>query len=139
MIRDATAGWRAACRRICSSDAARIVLSVCLVAGVVALAHAFGLTLCPLKRLLGVPCPTCGTTRATAMLLRGDVCGAFAMQPLAVAVLILLCPAVAVGWLTVGGPWMKRLFAVLSRQILFWVALALANLANGIYVIMHGN
>ena len=103
------------------------------------MAHAFGLTLCPLKRLLGVPCPSCGTTRATAMLLRGDVCGAFAMQPLAVAVLILLCPAVAVGWLTVGGPWMKRLFAVLSRQILFWVALTLAILANWIYVILRGN
>ena len=27
-------------------------------------AHFFGLILCPLKRFAGIPCPSCGTTRA---------------------------------------------------------------------------
>lgn len=44
-------------------------------------AHFCGLTLCPLKRLAGIPCPSCGTTRACLALLRGDVRSAFAIQP----------------------------------------------------------
>ena len=73
---------RAAFRRFSSSNAARVLLAVAIVAACVSLAHAFGVTLCPMKRLLGVPCPTCGTTRAFAALFRGDVSGAFAQQPL---------------------------------------------------------
>lgn len=57
-------------------------------AALVALAsHFLGVTLCPLKRLAGVPCPTCGTTRACLALLKGDVRGALAMQPFALAAL----------------------------------------------------
>ena len=130
---------RAAFRGICSSDVARIVLAVGLVAGCVALAHVFGLTLCPLKRLLGVPCPTCGTTRAVVLLLRGDVCGAFALQPLAMAVAVLLAPALAVARVVVGGARLKRRFAALARRPLFWWIVVLAVLANWCHVIAQGN
>lgn len=41
-------------------------------------------TLCLLKRTTGLPCATCGSTRALAMLARLDVAGALAMNPLAV-------------------------------------------------------
>ena len=139
MIRDAISGWRAAFRRICSPDAARVILAICIVAGCVVLAHVFGLTLCPMKRLLGVSCPTCGTTRAVVLLLRGDVCGAFAMQPLAMAVMTLLMPVSFVAWLAGGGPRLKRMFAVLTRKVLFWSFVVLVVLANWMYVIVHGN
>jgi hypothetical protein len=38
---------------------------------------------CFFKLLTGLPCPTCGTTRALGRLFALDVAGAFAMNPLA--------------------------------------------------------
>ncbi len=43
-------------------------------------------TLCHLRRTTGVPCPTCGTTRATTALLGGDFGTAIAHNPLMVSV-----------------------------------------------------
>jgi len=37
---------------------------------------------CGMKMLFGLPCFTCGGTRATIHLLRGDLAGALALQPL---------------------------------------------------------
>lgn len=37
---------------------------------------------CPIYRFLGIPCPTCGMTRAFLCLLNGDIGGAFSMNPL---------------------------------------------------------
>lgn len=39
---------------------------------------------CSMKTLVGLPCPTCGATRATLHLLGGDLAAAFALQPLVV-------------------------------------------------------
>lgn len=44
-----------------------------------------GLTLCLFKAMTGLPCPTCGGTRALGRLAAGDVAGAVAMNPLAAA------------------------------------------------------
>lgn len=41
------------------------------------------LSLCALKVVTGIPCPTCGTTRALGCLAHLDLAGAFAMNPLA--------------------------------------------------------
>jgi hypothetical protein len=57
--------------------------------GVLAL-HASGgtaLPLCRFRAFTGLPCPTCGGTRGTAALLRGDVSEAFAANPLLMGVL----------------------------------------------------
>lgn len=40
-------------------------------------------SVCLLKMFSGIPCPTCGATRALSCLVRLDVAGAFAMNPLA--------------------------------------------------------
>jgi len=40
------------------------------------------LLFCPFRRLTGLPCPTCGATRAFAALGRGDLRESFAMNPL---------------------------------------------------------
>ena len=46
---------------------------------------------CIFRGLTGVPCPTCGTTRAATAFLNGELAGAFAANPLAaLAGLILL-------------------------------------------------
>jgi hypothetical protein len=37
--------------------------------------------LCPLKTATGLPCPTCGSTRALWALLAGDIPGAFRWNP----------------------------------------------------------
>jgi hypothetical protein len=59
--------------------------------GVAVLAlHAAGgsaFPLCRFRALTGLPCPTCGGTRGTAALLRGDVAGSFAANPLLMSVL----------------------------------------------------
>ena len=49
-------------------------------------------SVCYLKALTGIPCPTCGSTRAVGCLAHGDLPGAFAMNPLATAALLALVP-----------------------------------------------
>ncbi len=44
---------------------------------------------CSIRSFLGIPCPSCGTTRSLVSLVRGDVLGSLAMNPLA-AVLIFI-------------------------------------------------
>ena len=48
------------------------------------------ITLCLFKGLTGLPCPTCGGTRAFGRLFAGDLAGAVAMNPLATAGALLL-------------------------------------------------
>jgi hypothetical protein len=51
---------------------------------------------CPLRKLAGVSCPTCGMTRATRLALRGELGAALAMHPLVVLVVPLLALYLAV-------------------------------------------
>lgn len=69
-----------------------------------------GLVLCPSRRLLGLPCPGCGMTRALAALLRGDLAGAFALHPWAPA----LAAQLALGW----GAWGWSLRGTSGRRTL---------------------
>lgn len=39
-------------------------------------------TICPIQNTTGFPCPTCGSTRAAGLLLRGDFSEAFKLHPL---------------------------------------------------------
>lgn len=50
---------------------------------------------CTTRRLTGVPCPTCGSTRAVMAMVRGDVAGALAYNPL--TVVALACVGVVLG------------------------------------------
>lgn len=43
---------------------------------------------CPIKALLGFPCPVCGSTTAILRLLKGDVAGYFSTQPFSLPILI---------------------------------------------------
>ncbi len=43
---------------------------------------------CPFKRLTGISCPFCGTLGAFSNLVRGDITGAFRMNPLAAGAML---------------------------------------------------
>lgn len=61
-------------------------------AGAVALLHLdrLPLTLCVFKGLTGLPCPTCGSTRALARLFALDFVGALAMNPFTTVAAVLV-------------------------------------------------
>lgn len=58
---------------------------------------ASGLPLCPTASLFGIPCPSCGLTRASIALLRGDLHGAMHFHPLAPLLLPLIALLVGDG------------------------------------------
>lgn len=49
-------------------------------------------TVCVFKHLTGLPCPTCGSTRAMGRLFALDPAGALAMNPLITVAVLLLLP-----------------------------------------------
>lgn len=63
-------------------------------AGAIAVLHLDRLpfVVCVFRAVTGIPCLTCGATRVAALLARGDVAGALAMNPLATAGALALVP-----------------------------------------------
>lgn len=75
-----------------------LLLGLCIGAFWVA-GNYFGLihfTTCPMKNLTGLPCPSCGSTRATMKILHGDLWEGICLNPNAIFILlfILLFPVV---------------------------------------------
>jgi hypothetical protein len=65
------------------------VWALLVVASVVMPRGAAGVaTVCAFKRVTGVPCATCGSTRAAAALVRGDVVGALTLNPWVTVVVV---------------------------------------------------
>src|SRR4051812_20479376 len=88
---------------------------------------------CPLRVGLGIPCPTCGITRATRLLFHGDFAGATHMHPLVWVILpfiaVFLVAEVRGYWKTHawgaasrlrGAPLASRI--VLAAVVIVWVA-----------------
>jgi hypothetical protein len=98
---------------------------------------ASSLPACPIKAVAGLPCLTCGSTRAALALVRLDVLAAIAVNPVA-----------AMGWLIlVGGGLIAGGAALLGRPVgepdwrmsTGWrLALVLVLLANWLYLIGTG-
>ena len=92
-----------------------------------ALALGLDVALCPLAGLCGVPCPSCGLTRATIALINADLRRSFLLHPGATPVLIYLALG-ALGWtywrksavwvrvMTIGG------IALALALTLLWIA-----------------
>jgi len=45
---------------------------------------------CLFKRLTGIPCPSCGSTRSVLLLLKGDGSGAFSQNPFGLIIMTIL-------------------------------------------------
>lgn len=115
-----------------SPSAAQIILCVAATGVLAMAAHFFGLTLCPLKRLTGIPCPSCGTTRACLLLLGGHPRAAFAMQPFALVAIPLLLLVAFV-------PRARTRAAALWKHPAIKILALLLLLADWLYVFHHGN
>jgi hypothetical protein len=92
---------------------------------------------CPLHAWTGIPCPTCGTTRAGLAFLEGRVLDALAWNPLVtLAALVFLAGGIAVPvWILAGGP-----LPVPGRRIARPARVAAAGVivANWIYLFLRG-
>ena len=93
--------------------------------------------ICPLRRVAGVPCPTCGSTRMVEAVLRGDFAAAFGANPL----VFLLLVSVAI-WSVAST--LRRIFAWPAPQLVctardrLWIRVAalLVVLSGWAYVIV---
>ena len=106
-----------------------------LVAAAAALSAHLGqpIETCLLKRLTGLPCPTCGLTRGAVRFLHGDVAGAWLLNPLGFTL-----AAAVVAALLLRAAWGRRLDIRFSRRekLLLWIALGALVAGNWLYVIV---
>jgi len=92
---------------------------------------------CALRTITGVPCPTCGATRATVALLDGRLLDSLALNPLlAAGVLVFL----AVGVIAPLWAWRRGSIPVVnSLPVWARVGILAIIVANWIWVIAHGS
>lgn len=92
---------------------------------------------CPLRSLVGVPCLTCGSTRAALALSRLDLWAALTVNPLAAAGwLVLVAGGLMAGLLALRGIPLREPSWRLSLPLRLVIVLVL--LANWVYVIQAG-
>lgn len=92
---------------------------------------------CPLRSTLGLPCLTCGSTRAAVALSRFDLGTAFALNPLATAgLLTLVVGGLMAGALALMGRPLREPSWRLSAPLR--IVLVLVLLANWAYLIQAG-
>ena len=111
-----------------------------LVAAVVGLLglDRLALTFCVFKGLTGLPCPTCGSTRAVARLFGFDLPGALAMNPFTTVVAVVIAAWALVDLLLIprGRALRVGVSPTLGRALR--TAAFLAFLANWIYLLVVG-
>lgn len=95
-------------------------------------------TLCLFKLTTGHPCPACGFLRAARLLVRGDIAGAFVVNPLDTALMLLALPAALA--CAMPGTRARGAAVVASRRarVALWWLLGAAVGANWIYVLAVG-
>jgi hypothetical protein len=97
-----------------------------------------GLPICFFKATTGLPCLTCGGTRALVHLARLDVAGALAMNPLVALALMALVPwAIADAVLALRGRSLVLEVGPRLKQVLMWSAFPVL-IANWTYLIAAG-
>lgn len=98
--------------------------------------------LCMFKRITGYPCATCGSTRAVMATARGDIVGAFALNPLVMTVLV--GGPVVVIWRVMAARRRARLGLPVvywspAQRIVAWIVAIGLLAANWGYVVWRGN
>lgn len=96
--------------------------------------------LCPLHALSGIPCPTCGVTRAVAALLHGEVGRAIILNPLMTALLFGASLYVLYAAIVVIGRFPRFRWTEPNRSEACWIRISAILLiaANWIYLIWRG-
>ena len=94
---------------------------------------------CRFRALLGIPCLTCGSTRAATAFLHGDFLQAWFVSPLATITfgLIAAFDAYAIAVLCSGAPRLRIIFKSRSQLRMFACLLAMAALLNWVYLLRH--
>ena len=95
-----------------------------------------GPVVCPFRAVTGLPCPTCGLTRAAHSLMRGDLGRALAINPFDSLFFLVAVPLFAGLWvanLTVG--FAVRISMSRAERRVAWALLVAAALANWAYVL----
>jgi hypothetical protein len=95
--------------------------------------------ICPMAGVLGVPCPSCGLTRASMALLGGDWRRAFAIHPGVAPVLVYLAAAAVTVNVWRRSPRLTRWFVALGFALiacltLLWVARFLGHFGGPVPV-----
>lgn len=116
------------------------ILFLAALLGTVWLASGIPTPLCPLHSLSGIPCPTCGTTRAAGALLHGDVKAAFIRNPLMTAVFLAAVLYIVYAAVVVIGRLPRPRWTTPSRTESYWIRIsAIALIAsNWVYLIWRG-
>jgi hypothetical protein len=98
------------------------------------------LVLCPLRAVTGIPCPSCGLTRALAHLERGHLVQALKFHPfspliflLVLALAVLLLFELATGKTVIGNPLRNRrdVYLVFAGLVVFQIARTVIFFSNG--------
>ena len=114
-----------------------------LIAWVVLTMMGFQFIVCPFKRLTGVPCPACGTTRTLEALLHGDLTHAMTLNPinlffcLAIAILVFVLMIKNSGMSISFHQDLKRLESFLRKPTIY-IPLIAVVLFNWVNVWMKG-
>lgn len=117
-----------------SRSPALVLACFALAFAIVALNHAVGAPHCLLKESLGIPCPTCGTAKAVAVALGGDVVEGFWVQPLGLVVAVAAVPAALFSAFSAR---FRLLISRLARDNRTWVHVAIALLVNWGFVLLR--
>lgn len=94
--------------------------------------------LCMFKRITGMPCATCGSTRAVIALAQGDPLRAFMLNPLVMSLLFAVPAWLVVRWRRSRTSAEARPWSGSQRTVACIAFLALFA-ANWVYVIWRGN
>jgi len=106
------------------------------IGGIIGVLHLCGVMLCPWKKYTGIPCFTCGSTRAVFEFFHGNITNAFLLQPLVISLLLILTPLGGIYLYT--GTVQKRL-PLLSltpnEKTIFFISILSLTLLNWIYLV----
>ena len=116
-----------------------ILGALLLIGALISVLHLFGARICLFRRLTGLPCLTCGTSRAFAALLRGDLADAFSIQPLAVSCAVALCVAALIqSWFVLRDRTVLVLRVGRRERVALAVAAVLLLIANWAWLVYSG-